>query len=332
MLKPIRLIFTVALLALCSLGLWLWRGQRPARSSRSAGDQVPTKAWAEIAAAGSSASEPYGEPQQIGTITDRALAEISGITASRTAPGLWWVHNDGGNQARLYAINSAGKLLGAFDVTGAQNVDWEDLASGPGRDGAPALYLADIGNNNRSRSELVVYRVREPDLSKGVIPGSTEAAEALPFRYPESRHDAEAMFVDPASGRIYIITKTRNPPCEVYRFPLPLRPGQRVTLEAVQGSALGDLSRLRLVTGAAAAPDGSRVVVRTYFSAFELRRTEGGAFETVFNAEPRLVSMPIERQGEAIAYPRDGKSLVTTSERLPAPIYQMTLVRAKQGG
>jgi len=65
-------------------------------------------------------------------------------------------------------------------------------------------------------------------------------------------------------------------------------------------------------------------VIRTYLAAIELRWAEGRPFEDVFNAEPLLVKMPVERQGEAIAYSPDGKSLVTTSEKLPAPIYQMT--------
>jgi hypothetical protein len=265
----------------------------------------------------------YGAPQLIGEITSSALAEISGLAPSRTGKGLWWVHNDSGDRARLYVVNAKGALLARFSVTGARNRDWEDLAAGPGRDGKPALYIADIGDNDRKRDDLTLYRVKEPDLSKGAKDGATEEAEAFPFRYPDRRHDAESLIVDPKSGRPYIVTKTFSPPCGVYRFPMPLRAGQRVTLEKVEGRAVESISRLMLATGAAASPDGRRVIVRTYLTALEMTRAEGGTFDSLFNSTPLSVTIASERQGEAISYSADGKSLITTSEKLPAPIHQI---------
>ena len=224
----------------------------------------------------------------------------------------------------MSVINSAGKLLGSFAVTGSKNRDWEDIASGPGGDGSPALYIGDIGNNLLSKELHVIYRVREPDLSGGNFSGTTEPAEAFPFRYPDGRHNAEALFVDPDSGRIYIVTKTRHFPCGVYRFPLPLRREKEVVLEKMEGVPIQKISELRHVTGAAAALDGSRVVIRTYSIALELRRAEGGDFETIFRVDPVTINMPDQRQGEAIAYSPDGESLITTGEHLPAPIFRLT--------
>jgi len=323
--RKLRCLFLITgLFSLCSSGCWVWQEQRATESLQGKRDNTPARPWAEVARAGVPEARQYSEPEQVGTITAKALPEVSGITPSRTAAGVWWVHNDSGDQARLYAITTSGKLLGTFEVAGAQNRDWEDIASGPGRDGSPALYIADTGDNNLSRDDLVVYRVKEPNLSQGVADRATEPAEAFPFRYPDGRHDAEALIADPKSGHIYIVTKTRTTPCGVYRFPMPLRSGQQVVLEKVKGTATSEISQMRLITGAATSPDGSRVVIRTYFAAIELRRAAGRPFEDVFNAEPLLVKMPVERQGEAIAYSPDGKSLVTTSEKLPAPIYRMT--------
>jgi hypothetical protein len=269
----------------------------------------------------------YGEPKPIGTITDRQLSEISGLVPSHTARGAWWVHNDSGDQPRLYAVNSKGQLIAKFMVNGAKAVDWEDLASGPGPGGKPALYIADSGNNSLSRSELTLYRVTEPGLSKAsatnVLTGETAAAEAFPFRYPNGKHDAEALFVDPQSGRPYLVTKKMSPPCAVYRFPLPLQPGKLVTLEKVTGKAVKEIAQLALVTGATTSPDGKRVTIRTYFTALELARS-GGSFETLFSATPQTIKIPLEQQGEAISYTSDGKALVTTSEKVPAPLYQLT--------
>jgi hypothetical protein len=271
----------------------------------------------------SSGVEHYSEASQIGTITDRSLAEISGMTPARTAKGLWWVHNDSGGKPQIYLINSTGKFAGQFVVTGAKNRDWEDIASGPGRGGAPSLYIADIGDNSRKFEGYTIYRVKEPNLAKGRLNGATEPAELLRFRYPDGKHDAEALFIDPQNGRPYIVTKKMTPPCGVYRFPLPLRPTETVTLEKVPGHAIDRISNLMMVTGAAASPDGTRVIVRSYFTAVEITKNPSGPFETIFNNTPQIIKIPFERQGEAISYTPDSKSIVTTSERLPAPIFHM---------
>ncbi len=279
------------------------------------------KPWGEVA--GAAASAEYDEAKQLGTITDKSLAEISGLSASRFSPGVYWVHNDSGDKARLYAIDAKGKLVTTVEVTGAKNKDWEDLASGPGADGKPALYIADTGNNGGGRDDLKIYRVREPKLS-GVKKSATETAEEFPFSYPDGNHDCEAILVDPTSGQIYLVTKTLRSDCSVYRFPLPLKAGQKVVLEKVGGQKIKSLQQLRMVTGGAVSPDGSRLAIRTYFGAFEWQRAKGKAFSTIFDHEPTVIKVPLMSQAEAIAYSADSKSILLTSEKLPAPLYQLT--------
>lgn len=316
--------FSLVLVVLSGIAISLLVSACSGHSEAREGAPVPVRPWAEVAQGDRAGDSVYELAKQIGTITDQKLGEVSGIAAGHRNPGVWWVHNDSGDDANVYALDQRGKLLTTFSVSGAKNVDWEDIGSGPGRDGRPALYLADTGDNGRVRAELVIYRVPEPAVNKHEPTGSTETAEAFPFIYPDGKHDAEAIFVDQQSGRIYIVTKLRNGGCGVYRFPLPLEPGRQVTLERVKGRAVSDIEKLPLVTGAATSPDNNRVVIRTYFNALELQRAKGGAFETIFNAAPTAVSIPLERQGEAIAYTADGEAIVTTSEKVPAPIYQMT--------
>jgi hypothetical protein len=279
------------------------------------------KPWGEVADA--AASTEYDEAKQLGTITDKSLAEISGLTASRFAPGVYWVHNDSGDKARLYAIDAKGKLLAKVDVAGAKNRDWEDLASGPGANGKPALYIADTGNNSGDRDNLTIYRVPEPKLGSEKN-ATTEPAEAFPFSYPDGNHDCEAILVDPSSGQIYLITKTLRQASNVYHFPMPLKTGQKVVLEKVGGQKIKSIQQLRMVTGAAVSPDGLRVAIRTYFGAFELQRTKGKGFATIFDHEPTVIKVPLMSQAEAIAYSADSKSILLTSEKLPAPLYQLT--------
>lgn len=274
-----------------------------------------------LALAPAAAVGAYGPARQAGTITSKALPEVSGLTAASVVRGGWWALNDSGNTPELHLVRANGKLVQSVRLRDARNVDWEDLASGPGANGRRTLYVGDIGDNGEVRDDLVVYRVPEPSRD-----ARTARPAALPFRYPDGRHNAEALFVDPASGRIYVLTKTMSPgtePCALYRFPLPLRPGRRVTLEKVGGRFAKLVAPLPLVTGATVSPDGTRLAIRTYTDAWEWRRRARASFEAIFSAPFEHVSIPLERQGESIAYTSDGNALVTTSEQIPAPLWRL---------
>lgn len=263
----------------------------------------------------------YGPPKQAGTITAEALPEVSGLTAASALSGGWWVLNDSGNPPDLHLISAKGKLVATVGVSGASNGDWEDLASAPAPGGRRFLYIGDIGDNDHARDDLVVYRVLEPARDARAV-----AAKSFPFRYPDGRHNAEALFVDPASGRVYVVTKSDLDAATggaLYRFPLPLRPGRRVTLKRVGGPIEKRLAALPLITGAGLSPDGTRLAIRTYVGALEWRRSPNAPFAGLFGALPEPVALALEPQGEAIAYASDGKSLVTTSEQLPAPLWRL---------
>ena len=157
---------------------------------------------------------------------------------------------------------------------------------------SPCLYIADIGDNSLSRDFVVVYRVREPDLTREDTTLQTAQVEPFQFRYPDGKYNAEALVVDPESGRMYVITKSDSTGCEVFRSPVPLKLGEPMTLERVVSDSQGLFAQWRRVTGAATAPDGSRVVIRNYFSAFELHRAPGKDFESIFSATPAPINMP----------------------------------------
>ena len=174
--------------------------------------------WCALAADAAAGSE-YGEPKRVGTIDAPALSELSGLAASRETPGVFWVVNDGGHGARLYAISRRGTMLAQFEVPDARNRDWEALAvvSRPGR--RAALYVGDIGDNAGGRDDLVIYRLPEPVVRPGGLARRTARPRVFPFRYPDGRHDAEAIAVDPRTGRIYVITKSLRG-ARLYRFPV----------------------------------------------------------------------------------------------------------------
>src|SRR6185295_4584513 len=95
-------------------------------------------------------SQVYGPPTTITTIKEKSITESSGLAASRTAPGAYWTHNDSGDGPFIYAFDTRGNMLGIFRVTGANNRDWEDIATGPGpRPNHSYLYIGDTGDNDQ---------------------------------------------------------------------------------------------------------------------------------------------------------------------------------------
>jgi hypothetical protein len=237
-----------------------------------------------------------------------------------------WTHNDSGDEPRVFAVRAAdGADLGAFTFAGAEAVDWEDIALGPCAPGSTAdcLYLGDIGDNFRTRSASQVYRIPEPTPLPAGGAATITGVARLDFRYPDGPHDAEALLVDPASARVYVITKEKSGPSTVFRLPAPFpaTATARAPLKAKAVSMLAVAALGQLVTGADVSPDGRRVLVRTYDMAFELTIAPGAKFESAFLSLPCVFPVDRDGQGESIAYIPDGTGFWTTREAEPAPLY-----------
>ena len=246
------------------------------------------------------------------------LVESSGVAASTRRAGVLWTHNDGGDEARLYTTDSAGDDLGSVRVADARNVDWEDIAAGPCPSSASrCLFVADIGDNRRSRDHVLIYRLAEPEPP--TVASDTLRAvpldAALSLRYPDHPHDAEAIMVD-AAGRIFLVTKEIFSRPRLFQVPprlVPQRPWETDTLRLVgQLDIAPDLLRLRAVTGAAVSPAGDVLVVRTY-SSLHFFRMRGDSLPAPLTS-PGGVTIPfIEPQGEGVAF-LSSDLLVLTSE------------------
>ena len=267
----------------------------------------------------------WSNPRALGTVV-APVVELSGLAASRTQPGVLYAHNDSGDSARFFALSSTdGSILQEFSVQGATNRDWEDLAVGPCASGS-CVFIGDIGDNNRVRSDYAIYVVPEPT----VVPGGpvvTVMAQRLPWQYPMGvKHNSESLLVDPASGRPYVITKAPGAfqVSTVYRFPLPLTPGTQATLEEVVTLSVPGPTDSQL-TGADVSPCGDAVLLRMY-NRLVLMRADGGSLESAFTDTPTNVPVAQEGQGEAVAFAADGRSYFTSSEAIggPPPLFQST--------
>ncbi|HZE72046.1 MAG TPA: hypothetical protein VE135_21265 [Pyrinomonadaceae bacterium] len=274
-------------------------------------------------------TEIYGPPKVVGQLRAREINESSGLVASQT-PGIYWTHNDSGDGPFLYAINERGVLRGVWRVAGANARDWEDIAAGPGRDRSRRfLYVGDIGDNDTNRSEVVVYRVPEPAVSgtdlrsSKVRPQVTEPAEAIKLRYPDGKHDAEALMVHPITGDLYIVTKIAFANPIVYKAPAPLDTGRAIMLirqgELNVPSLLGGM-----ITGGDISPDGRRVALCDYLQGYELLLPEAaGTFDDIWKQSFNKIDLGKRKQGEAIAFRLDGRALLATSEGVGTPLIEV---------
>jgi len=262
-------------------------------------------ACAPIATAGPGCAET-GSP----IVLPRELGETSGVAVGRLDPTVSWTHNDGDSD--LYALDRGGAIRARFDLS-VRLEDWEDLEIAPCVMGGNCLYLADTGDNGERRpgGEIRILRLAEPEVTANE-PARSLAVDVFPIRLPDGPRDIEALFVLP--GEVpYLVTKGGRDAISVYRYPPPLRP-DTVTLEEVQRLTEGSVPLLDRVSGAAAAPDGSRIVVRTY-QALQFYRMVA---DTLARVEGGFVNLRTQQeiQGEAVSIGPDG-SVVLTSEGGP---------------
>lgn len=281
-----------------------------------------------VAAAALAASDGYGPARIIAELQNTAIRESSGIAASRRWPGVFWTHNDSGDTARVFAFDRHGRDRGAFEVPGATNVDWEDMAIGPGpRPGAWYLYIGETGGNKRNAVDIVIYRVAEPAPRDGGT-GQTEHAFPIRLRYPDHQHDAEAVLVHPRTGDIYVVTKAfaADPETIVFKAAAPHTREER-TLQRIAAIPFANQSAFTLmlgrVTGGDVSPDGHRVALCDYFRAYEATLPAGRRFDEIWTQEWKPVELAPRRQGEAICYRADGRALLGTSEGVPAPLQEV---------
>lgn len=283
-------------------------------------------------AAGAQGADPCARlvdatPVVAGEVGEADLVEASGLAASGLHEGVIWAHNDSGDQPRVFALAEDGTALGPYAVPGAENVDWEDMAVGPGPGGRSALYLGDIGQNIGPRDPVTVYRVPEPEAAPDGTGGTLAGVEALALTYPGGSVDAEALLVDPVSGDLVIVTKVNEGTSTILRVaadalvpgaPIPVEEAGTVTV-ADPGAVEGATFPGTLVTGGDVAPDGSLIVLRTYKEVLVFARAEGTTVAEALAGEPCAVAVPNEPQGEAVAVTGAGDALVTISELGPTP-------------
>jgi hypothetical protein len=264
--------------------------------------------------AGDDFPKKLNAPVSCGTLP-KVVDESSGLVKSMRYPDkdVFWTHNDSGDTARIFAVDSTGKLLRIVDIPHAENVDWEEITM----DEQGRLIACDIGDNNRhnnggKRPGVVLYRFAEPDaFDKNEKPPEPEIFR---FVYPkgEGPFDAEGVFA--RAGNAYLFTKQiEGTSC--YKLPLP----EKATAERVTMTVATRTKSFNVVTGAALSNDGLHLAMINYMTVMVLDLPEpfeklkpNPAGEVPFFDSPRRSVIAILGQTEAVAW--DGADLVLTTE------------------
>lgn len=235
------------------------------------------------------------------------LEESSGVAQSTFDAGVFWSHADSGNDADLFAMDLTGERVGKVEVD-VRARDWEDIAIAPCGDYS-CMYVADTGDNQENRKSVWILRFPEPD------PRDETAIEPERFRIrlPDGPRDMEALIVLP-DERVYLVTKGRNHPVTVYRYPGALRSDTVVTLEEVQTLTEGPMAPTRFLTGGDASADGSLVALRTYTSLEFFNWTPEGTLSPLDGGFVDLRTLG-EPQGEGVAFATGNRMVLTTEAK-----------------
>lgn len=287
---------------------------------------------------------PHAGSQQPGLLSPavharveaRPISEMSGLVKSRRRADLYWVHNDSGDGARLFAIDGEGRSIlptyskftfygdapeqgkqewQGFQVLYAENIDWEDIAVDENY-----LYVADTGNNGNARRNLVIYALSEIDPT-----ASTRSAvvRKLPVVYPDQldwpprapHFDSESLFT--ADGKLYLLTKHRKggfmggwePGAKLYRLDSEFSDRDNVLTQ------VGSHPAILAATGADVSPDGQTLAVISVDSLWLFSRPATGDNWLSSPGRQYRLDPTVFRQAEAIAWMDDATLLVGNEQR-----------------
>jgi len=272
----------------------------------------------------SPAAPAFANGANAGSVSIPGLAECSGLISSRNNDRVLWAHNDSNNPPQLFALDTQGRLLGTYNLTGAVNTDYEDIAIGPGPlPNVSYLYVGDIGDNGESRSTIRVYQIPEPAVYARQYTNpptaSMKGVRGITLDYPDNAHNAEALFIDPLTGDLFIVTKEATTSHVYSTTQAALNSGTNVVLTFVRNLTFD------IPSAADMSPTGREIIVRQEDFARLWTRTNGQTVSSALAGTPvtiPVIGTPTEPNGEAITFDANGNGYYTLSETASAqPLY-----------
>ena len=201
-------------------------------------------------------------------------------------------------------MSTEGKHLGTWRVDGAQNVDWESVATYKDPAGKCFLLLGDIGDNDETRAAVELYRIPEPTASAetassdSINPLPTEPAQSMTFSYPDGSNDAETLLVHRGRATSTSSPRRRADRPGVYRLEPAFGSAAAVTSQKIADVSVPSTPEGHL-TGGSISPDGRRVMLCDLEGGYELVLPEGVTdADAIWQQEALTVDLGDRKQGE----------------------------------
>ena len=264
--------------------------------------------------------KPFEKGKAVGTNKNPKLEEASGLVGSARNPGYFWTHNDSGNPAELFLLDSTAATRQVFTFSGITNRDWEDITLGPGsEENVNYLYIGDIGDNLSRYPLKYIYRTKEPSIDQTEV---ITDFDTLIVKLSDGVRDSEALLSDPVSKNLYLISK-RAKSAVVYEI---LSPFSSDTLIAEKVFELP----LKSVNGGAISVDGKEVLLKNYEYIYYWKKVGDESFIDLLKKPAIELPYDPEPQGEAIAWARDGSGFYTLGENAKGERSKLFFYKRKQ--
>ena len=259
--------------------------------------------------------------EQLSVVQDSRIRESSGMAISRLHNNAVWIHNDSGDDPRLFLVGFDGVTRGIVDVRNTRAVDWEDMCSFE-IDGESWLLIGDVGDNQSRRtknsSPCFLYLIREPPVRNNASRISRRCDIEIMFEYEDGPHDCESVTVDVWQSEILLLSKESPLTAAVYRLPLDLnRKNQSAVARKITSMPLP------FATAADISADGRDFVAVTMLGGWICRRETEQTWDEAFRSTIHRFPLPPRRQGETVCFSRDGRSLFLNSEQRRQPLWKL---------
>lgn len=269
-------------------------------------------------------SDETVQAKEVCRVKDEQITEASGLAASYQYADSFWIHNDSGDEPRLFLVGMKGKTRLIAEVKGAEAYDWEDMCSFR-KDDKSYLLIADIGDNGRVRKSrdtvCRLYLVEEPKEerdAKKVRTAQLPIISTIEFTYPDGPVDCESLGVDTELNQILLVSKTDPFQCQVFSIPLSLTEKKR-SVKATPVRQIG----MAWATGMDVSPDGRRMVIVNPLSGVLVERQKEESWSDAFTRQALPLTLPARSQGETVCFSTDGSKLYLNSEGRDQPLWVM---------
>ena len=226
------------------------------------------------------------------------ISETSGL---ENGPNdCFWTHNDSGNSAELYCVDTLGVIQRVVSVVGDANTDWEEVA----KDQQENLFIGNFGNNQLNRTDLHIVKIPSIDTCTG----TTYVTDIINFSYPDQtsfpptgdygNFDMEAMFHFQDS--LHLFSKDRSDPSTGYtkHYTLPTD-GGTYTANLKDSFNVASTSFIFSITAADISEDGGQVALLTSDKIWLFRNFTGTDF---FGGDVSELTLSVFSQKEGICF------------------------------